>query len=1294
MAVRLEKAFGADRQQLLDMQAAYERQKGRAGEKEVAVRAFVPPFLTIKAKQIEAWADLTDTRTRLPVLLRMLVHSTGSDLHRVDFPGYDNAQRKGPDGFVKAGAAIPWVPKGKSYWEFGTTKDQFKKAEEDYTARLTSINQVERANGTFIFVTPRNWPGKTTWEKQKNGTGDWRAVLAFDASDIEQWLEQSVPGQIWLAAQLNLPACGNDYETLEQAWCRWVDASEPPLTPDIFASSIAAFRQEFKTWLEKPCDRFFTVAADSRDEALAFLACLFDEEEFRQSKDLAAIFTSSATIRTLVASSVPFIPIVHSAEAERELLDTHQRLHCIAFRSRNAINKADITLDLLNYDAFEKALTAMGIDKDRVNQLARESCCSPTILRRRLSQNSAIRTPVWAGDNTLVPLALIGAWHAEAEADRKIVASLAGGEYKAVAKNVTRLLQLDDSPVWFIWNHCGVVSKIDALSAIAQVVTAEDLKQFFTVATQVLAESDPALELPEDDRWAAAIYDKKRAYSEALRDGICETLVILSVHGNNWFQKRLGTDFERLVADLVRQLLTPLTPEKLLSHNHELPYYAEAAPDEFLEIIQEDLSGPKLTVLELLKPVKPGVFSSPLRSGLLWALECLAWKPQNLLHISKILAQLSGTRIDDNWLNKPDSSLQAIFRSWLPQTAALVEERVKVLQKLTESFPDVVWAICIEQIRPGFKAGHYNYRPRWRSDASGAGGVVTREECYDFYRSVLDLLITWPSHKENILGELVKCLEDMSKEDQTKVWDLIGAWSRDASEVAKAALRERIRQLAFGWHGRPLGHETHARACEAYDSLRPDDPIIRHGWLFTKPWIHVSEVSADKIEEGDFTYQKHDAQIDRLRREAIAEIWRERGFKGVRALLTDSDAADTVGRYVASCIASVKARVDFVRNCLSLDGDLRGKAEGCLQGFLRTIEDDTRARVLQAAAEGLPVEDLKRLFVCAPFQASTWRFLDGYGKDVRAGYWQDVFPTPLVQHTPAELIELIDCFLEAHRPRAAFYAVHIMGFEAIETSHLKRLLRDVATVNAEPPDHLDYHYISDALSSLNGRRDVTRDEMAQLEFLFIDVLSHSEHGIPNLESWIMQSPQLFVQVMALAYKRSDKGEDPPEWRIRAKAGSAAHCLLDQISKIPGTDENGKIDAVKLSEWLTEARRSCSEYGRTDIGDYCLGELLARAPAGENGIWPCEAVYKAMEQIASRKIAEGFMIGVRNARGSYWRGKGGEQERELAKKYHTSAKHLYSDFPYVGQVLKRIAQLYENDAEREDSRAQIEKRRGY
>ena len=146
MAVRLEKAFGADRRRLLEMQAAYELQQRHDSEKAVAVRAFVPSFLTIRARQIESWAEeQIDARTHLPVLVRKLVQSTGKELRKVDFPGYDNAERKGDDGFVEAASATPWIPEGTSHWEFGTSRNPQSKAQTDYAARLKSVDSEERS---------------------------------------------------------------------------------------------------------------------------------------------------------------------------------------------------------------------------------------------------------------------------------------------------------------------------------------------------------------------------------------------------------------------------------------------------------------------------------------------------------------------------------------------------------------------------------------------------------------------------------------------------------------------------------------------------------------------------------------------------------------------------------------------------------------------------------------------------------------------------------------------------------------------------------------------------------------------------------------------------------------------------------------------------------------------------------------------------------------------------------------------------------------------------------------------
>jgi hypothetical protein len=234
------------------------------------------------------------------------------------------------------------------------------------------------------------------------------------------------------------------------------------------------------------------------------------------------------------------------------------------------------------------------------------------------------------------------------------------------------------------------------------------------------------------------------------------------------------------------------------------------------------------------------------------------------------------------------------------------------------------------------------------------------------------------------------------------------------------------------------------------------------------------------------------------------------------------------------------------------------------------------------------------------------------------------------------------------------------------------------------------------MDSLQGRTGVTRDDMAQLEFLFIGALGLSEHGIPNLESKIAESPEIFVQAVALAFRRSDAGEDPPEWRIedpeqKAAIARAAHDLLNQIKKTPGTDQNGQIDAAELRSWTRSVRSLCRKHARADIGDQWLGQLLAKAPASENGEWPCEAICQVMEEEAAPQIARGFEIRVHNSRGVVCRGEGGEQERELANKYRTSAETLRFDFPYVASLFDSIASSYTQEAFYWDSKSAIDKR---
>ena len=1305
MALRLEGTFGADRARLLELQAAADRDRRRVEDRAVAVGTYAPSFLTIKARQIADWAaGNIRAREHLPVLLRRLIHATGRELRHVDFPGYDNAQRHGWDGWVEAGAATPWVPEGTSGWEFGVNQRPGVKAEGDYLARLKTISSAERAECAFVFVTPRNWKDKDRWARGKEAAGDWKAVRAFDASDIEQWLETTIAPRIWLAGELEIPVEG--FESLDHFWNRWAAACDPPLTAAIFSPSVAAHWEDFKKWLETPRpDRPFTVAADSRDEAVAFVACLLRHEDVPDhDRDRAVVFESASTLRTLAQSSSPFMPIVYSEETEREIATLYRQRHCIVVRPRNAVDREpDVAVELLGHAAFEEALADMGIERERFDRLANESGRSPTVLRRRLSQIPAIRTPPWARDEEvarrLIPMALVGAWHNGSKADREILAALARRDYDEVEESITGLLQQNDCPVWSVVQYRGVVSKIDAMFAIAPWMTKKDVVDFVEFAEYVLSESDPALELPEDERWLAGIYGKVREHSNALRTGVCETLVMLSVHGNVLFRTRLGIDVRAYVAALVKRLLTPFTSDKLRSHDRDLPGYAEAAPEEFLTLLEEDLKRPNPVVQELLKPVGAGVFDHPARTGLLWALEHLAWNPGTFMRVVVILARLSENEIDDNWANKPINSLSAVFRSWLPQTAVPLDDRINALEALCRRFPDVGWRICIQQFGYRQQVAFPSTRPRWRNDAAGAGHGVTRRERGKFVRAALDLAISWQEHDRKTLGDLVERLEGIpNQEDRLAIWDRIDAWSQaETDEKAKSALREQIRRAVLTRRGllRGLEADQRDRAREACAKLASQDPLRRHGWLFTTAWV---EVSVEELEDRP-DRREREARLDELRTQAIAEIWAARGLDGVLALLPDCDPW-TVGRYTACHAGQEREAADTLRNYLSAEDESHEKLDNFARGFLCFVDDNLLPALLSTVAETVAIDQKIRLFACAPFREQTWRLLDRQDRQVRDRYWRTVYPAP-TQCSESETNELIDCLLGAERPRAAFFAIQF-DWNKVETSRLKRLLKAIVTVGSEPAGHfkIESYDLSDALDSLDRRPGVTVDEMARLEFAFIELLDDSEHGIPHLERKITEAPSLFVQILTLLFRREDDGQDPPEWRVsepdrRAALRSAAYRLLRGVSRIPGSDTERKVDIDALRQWVNEARRLCKEHGRAEIGDEQIGQLLSKGPAEENGSWPCQPVCEVLETVGSQDVADGFAIGVYNARSVFSKelDEGGAQERGLSATYRAWAQRLAIEYPYVASILEQIADDYGRDAGREDSRALVRKRLG-
>ena len=427
-------------------------------------------MLTIRAREIEDWAGRIESRQELGVLIRQLVNSTGRDLSKVDFPAHDHAERHGWDGVAVASTPTPRIPEGGSGWELSCNARPKDKANDDFARRTKSIPPRERKVCTFVFVTPRDWPGKAAWANEKARLGVWKDVRAYDASDLEQWIEQSVPVQIWFAERLGRPVAG--YRSLAKFWTEWASAAEPALSPQLFAPAAERHSERFRAWIEESPGRPFTIAADSGDEAAAFLACLMGQENGDNGTgDRGIVFDTPGALHRL-ASAAPgaFVAVSGNRDVERALSGFYRNIHCVVPLPRNSVDvtgpPADVVLELPGYEDFRNALEAMGIRRGRSEQLALESARSPTILRRLRAVMPADREPDWGRDREtagkVIPAAMVGAWHAASRADREIVSRLADADYGDLESGVADMLRLDDSPLWSIGQYQGVVSRLDS----------------------------------------------------------------------------------------------------------------------------------------------------------------------------------------------------------------------------------------------------------------------------------------------------------------------------------------------------------------------------------------------------------------------------------------------------------------------------------------------------------------------------------------------------------------------------------------------------------------------------------------------------------------------------------------------------------------------------------------------------------------------------------------------------------------------------------------------------------------
>ena len=1308
MAMRIEKAFGSPKDALLEMQQEYDGHKDSQIKQEIIVKTYAASFLDIKAMDINAWADQMKARALLAVLLRRLVHTSGTTVTKADFPGHDLSERPGWDGQVTCEKPNPWVPAGDSGWEFGCGQDYKKKAEKDYKTR-SGLPEKERLETVFVFVTPRHWPDKAAWVAEKRAERKWKDVRAYDANDLEQWLENTPSAQVWMAQQLGIPTEG--CQTLDDYWHEWAIVSEPSMSPKIFGTAIKENEDTIVEWLRGPNSNPLIITAASKEEGVAFVAAAT-----RLSKKLvdfqqqAIFFNSSQPLKRLAGTMTEIIPIIFShKDTEQSVISAFPEHKYILIYDKNLYSKDDcIEVSPPSYEAFEEAAKEMKLDAGTHASEIRSSSYSPTILRRLLAKTPGLRKPPWAQNpeyvRWMIPFVLLGRWQWSNVSDQEIIGIVANEHTNIIEQRLNELKNFEDAPILQEGRIGGVASRLESFNQIAPYVSKDDVERFMFVAECVLGEDDPSLDLEKSERWAAGIYDKIREYSETIRNSVADSLVLLAVHGEKISCYEYPGEVEVRVNSLIERLLKKRDSRAWLSQKDNFPCYAEAAPDIFLGIIEEELKKPDPVIDCLFEPVESAIFSSCDRLGILWALELLAWNPKRLCRVIFILAQLCRYQINDNYTNKPIGTIRDILLCWQPHTMATLKQRIEVLESLCSSYPDVGWSFCINQLNRTFDSTSGTYKPRWRNEMSEHDRVITIKDEQDFRRKCLDLVLEWPEFDYEKLKSLIDLLDRALKKDRDQIHTHIENWLATRppqSEIANLREHVRTRMMTRRKQQERNRKQRIADGRKLFKLLEPSDLLQRHRWLFNKHWV---EYSGDELFTDGLDYDAREKWIEKEQSKALLEIHEKLGQNGIYELCDLGEAEYVVGSILSRNVMSRDELLTFVTKAIDDQVNYdQSKLHQCVAGILGQLADNQLEAflkdIVQAIVKRGGSDQTAKLQLLAPFSPVTWRIVAKGDQKAQNHYWKNVH----VRWISLDDVDLNFCIkklINVDRPRAAFFMAYF-DFNKVKPEILTEILFDMGTKNTEPAE--DYRCRSSniirALEAINKQGQIGSAKLAELEFMYVRAIGwHSGYKFPNLSREVANSSKSFFHLVALRFRRDDGAEDDPVLNIpkdpeqKKIATELAHSALENVTQVPGLQDDGTLNIYHLEEWIQSVRKLAKQHDREIAADHKIGALLQRCGIGDDGIWPRIEVREVMQKISSKEIAFGMHIAELNARGVQQRPQpdNGDQERELAKKYHTYGEAVMNSTPFVADLLFDLAKSYEQEAQHHDNKGRYQK----
>lgn len=1258
----------------------------------------------VTPSELEDFANQRGSEPVIPELIAQLINLSTPDLALCRVPYGDSIGLPGLDGMVQTeGGFRQFVPKQMSYWEIGCGRDAQAKATDDYKKRTEKTPLAERANTTFVFVTPRSkdWdqPAQLVWVQNRKD-GGWKGIKVIDGVQLCEWLREFPVVGKWLLQRIGLTKASTGFRTPAEHWTLLAQMTgnkeDSPLPPDIFLVGRENACQQLDNLFRNEIQQVLLAVEnenDTEDFVAAFLESL-DETSRREYSNRCLFISDIDAWHTF--SNLRFSHIL-VANPRLDLTDSNEQLHQEARLHGHGIilsvsgawshgGEKFIPIRSPSRNMLEKVFINSGFERERALELANAGAQSLSALKRFLRGLGELPPyATWENAHLLAQVSLAGKWKGESSADREAMEILLGKSYGEWIEAVRADTLRADTPLIQRNEIWKVISRGEAWSALGPRITNEGLDRFQEMALRVLSEIDPQLELSNDERYAAFIHGKVQIHSRLIREGVTESLALLGAKGKA-LSSTSNNKAEGAARFIVNKLLVNADWRTWASLNNEMPLLAEAAPNEFLDAVEaavlDPATSPFLVVFQ--QEGTGGLCGRNYITGVLWALETLAWHPDYLGRVTMLLGDLAAIDPGGRWANRPHNSLVDIFLPWHPHTLADLPERRIALESLLREYPDVAWSVLL-RLLPSFHGMTSGTRkPVWRLFIpSNWKETTTVSQYWAQVQAYAEMCTQIAAHQPEKLVQLADRLADLPEPANSQILEHLSSSAiTSLPEIDRIPLWEALKDIAlkhrkFSDAQWAMTAERILKIEEVAERLAPVSHELKSRRLFTERDFELYEDNAD------FELQRQ--RLERMRQDVVKAILSTKGMDGVVQFAQEVEASHKVGEALGSID---DPQIDTFLLPAFLDQEDRS-----MKLFLGNFVWKRRwtqefAWIDKQLNKDWRKDQILAFLLLVPSERQIWQRAEQLlGNEVDT-YWKQVHVDPW-RMEPNDLLEAAEKLASNGQPSAATDCLYLLSYRKIP---IPIQLASAALLGAlsteEQQKRLEQHNIIEVIKWLQENATADCDELFKIEWHYLPLLNRLNGGEPKiLEQKLASSPTFFCEVIAAVFK-SDKDDNESKSdssETQQRIAQNAYSLLHGWRILPGSLLDGKFDGDKFTLWLNEVKSLSKESGHFRIAMDQLGQALAYAPSDTGGLWVHKSIATALDSKDVPEMRRAFSIGLFNKRGVHGFSRG-EEEKQIAASYRAKAKAL-SDYGFhrVADAVRNLANDYEIDAERSSQR---------